>query len=348
MQKSFCWLPREYKTRTSQLVWTLLPKLFPSGENDFLNVGCRDWKILLDTAVRAVFPPEIVVQIKALACELPHRYGLPLSRFSVSEIKEHAVSQGLVASIGETTVWRWLSEDAIKPWYHRSWIFPRDPQFREKAVPILDLYEGKWQGKPLNPGDCVLCADEKTSIQARHRRHPTQPPAPGRSMRVENEYRRRGAWAYLAAWDVRQARIFGRCEPKTGIQPFGRLVSEVMSQEPYRSAPRVFWIVDNGSSHRGQTCVRRLQDRWKNLIVVHTPVHASWLNQIEIYFSVLSRKALKPNNFASLSQLKARIHRFQHHYERAAKPFKWKFTRRDLDQLLGKLDSTPEGYGCAA
>ena len=85
--------------------------------------------------VRAVPPPEVVIQIKALACELPHRYGLPLSRFSLSEIKRHAVGQGLVASISHTTVWRWLDEDAIRPWHHRTWIFPRDPDFARKADP---------------------------------------------------------------------------------------------------------------------------------------------------------------------------------------------------------------------
>ncbi len=255
--------------------------------------------------------------------------------------------QGLVASIGKTTIWRWLSEDAIKPWNHRSWIFPRDPQFRQKATRVLDLYEGLWQGQALAKGDCVLCADEKTSIQARRRRHPTKPPTPGRPMQVEHEYQRLGAWAYLAAWDVRRARLFGRCEPTTGIEPFTRLLSQVMSREPYRSAPRVFWVLDNGSSHRGLACVRRLQSRWNNLIVVHTPVHASWLNQIEIYFSVLTRKALKPNNFSSLKKLQTAILEFQRHYQTVAQPFQWKFTRRDLDRLLKKLDSI-EGDFCHA
>ena len=107
-------------------------------------------------------------------------------------------------------------------------------------------------------------------------------------MRVEHEYERKGAWAYFAAWDVRRAKIYGRCEPKTGLAGFNRLVSQVMSREPYRSARRVFWVVDNGSSHRGQCCAQRLGRRWPNITVVHTPVHASWLNQIEIYFSTQS------------------------------------------------------------
>ena len=237
--------------------------------------------------------------MKALACELPHEHGLPLSRFSMSELKREAIARGIVASIGETTIWRWLSEDAIKPWNHRSWVFPRDPDFEAKGGRILDLYEGVWEDSALGPDEWVICADEKTSIQARRRRHATLPPAPGRSLRVEHEYERKGAIAYLAAWDVKQARVFGRCESSTGIEPFNRLVMQVMSQEPYRSARRVFWVVDNGSSHRGQASIDRLQGRWDNLVLAHTPVHASWLNQVEIYFSVLQRKVLTPNDFTS-------------------------------------------------
>jgi hypothetical protein len=257
---------------------------------------------------------------------------------SIPEINREAVRRGLVASIGDTTLWRWLTEDAIRPWTHRSWIFPRDPDFREKAVRILDLYEGVWQGQPLSPLDCVISTDEKTSIQARRRIHPTFPTAPGRTMRVEHEYERCGAWAYLAAWDVRRAKVFGRCEQSTGIDPFLRLVEQVMSREPYRSALRVFWIMDNGSSHRGASSDKRLVERWPSIVPVHTPVHASWLNQIEVYFSVVQRKALTPNDFRSLTDVEDRLLRFQVHYEAVAQPFQWKFTRRDLDALLAKLN----------
>ena len=162
--------------------------------------------------VKPAFPPSLVVQVKALACELPHRLGLPLSRLSIEEIRQHVISQGLVAEISGATLWRWLSSDALRPWQHRSWIFPRDPNFAAKAGPILDLYERVWKGTPLGPDDYVLSADEKTSVQARRRKHPTLPPAPDRPLRVEHEYFREGAWTYLAAWDVHRAKVFGRCE----------------------------------------------------------------------------------------------------------------------------------------
>jgi hypothetical protein len=167
-------------------------------------------------------------------------------------------------------------------------------------------------------------------------------------MRVEEEYERLGALAYLAAWDVRRAKIFGRCDETTGIAPFHKLVEQVMGREPYRSAARVFWIMDNGSSHRGRRGDERIQAKWKNIVPVHTPVHASWLNQVEVYFSVVQRKALTPNDFDSLSAVEDRLLRFQEYYEKAAKPFQWRFTRRDLAKLLTRIEAMGCGQKIAA
>jgi len=280
-----------------------------------------------------------VVAVKALACELPARCGVPLSRWSRAELRQAVLAQGLVAEISGRTIWRWLSADAIRPWRYRSWIFPRDPDFAQKAGRILDLYERVWEGRALQDDEFVLSADEKTSIQARARCHPTHPVQPGAPMKVAHEYARGGALAYLAAWDVHRAKLFGRCAAGTGIAPFDRLVGAVMAQEPYRSASRVFWILDNGSSHRGQAARTRLQRAWPTLVPVHTPLHASWLNQIEIFFSIVQRKVLTPNDFASLAAVEDRLLRFQERYEQIAQPFQWKFTRQDLAALLGKLET---------
>lgn len=263
--------------------------------------------------------------------------GVPVARWSLPDLRREVLARGLVATVSGTTLWRWLDADAIRPWRHRSWLFPRDPRFAERAGPILDLYQRRWNGRPLGPDDYVISADEKTSIQARHRRHASVPVAPGRALRVEHEYCRQGAWAYLAAWDVHRARLFGRCEPRSGIAPFDRLVDDVMTQEPYRSARRVFWVMDNGSAHRGAKGDTRLQARWPTLQPVHTPLHASWLNQIEIYFSVVQRKVLTPNDFATLTALEHYLLAFQHRYQAMARPFRWTFTRADLHQLLAKL-----------
>jgi transposase len=283
------------------------------------------------------FTPVQQAQVKALACELPATTGVPLSRWSSAELADEAVTAGVVESISASTVARWLRRDALKPWQYRSWIAPRSPDFATRAAVVLDLYAGHFDGEPLGEGDYVLCSDEKTSIQARCRCHPTLPPGRARQMRVEHEYDRGGALSYLAAWDVHRGKVFGRCEPTTGITPFARLVEQVMNTEPYASANRVFWVVDNGSSHRGQTSIDRIRKAWPTTALVHTPVHASWLNQCEIYFSVVQRKVVTPNDFYDLADVESRLEAFQDHYNLAARPFNWKYTTTDLNQLLERL-----------
>jgi transposase len=283
------------------------------------------------------FPPVAVVTVKALACELPAESGVPLSRWSAPELAVEAVARGVVDRISASTVRRWLAEDVLKPWQHRSWIFPRDPDFAATAARALDLYAGVWDGEPLGENEFVVCADEKTSIQARCRCHPTLPPGKARMMRVEHEYERKGALAYLAAYDVHRAQVIGRMEPTTGIEPFARLVAQVMTTEPYASADRVFWIVDNGSSHRGRASVTRMTKAWPTAQLVHLPVHASWLNQAEIFFSILQRKVLTPNDLTDLDALTERVLAFQDRYNATATPFDWRFTRTDLDRFLDRI-----------
>ena len=278
-----------------------------------------------------------MVQVKAWACELPATHELPLSRWSCDDLAREVCQTALVASVSGSTIWRWLHQDAIRPWYHRSWIFPRDPNFAEKAGRLLDLYARQWEGKALKDDEFVISADEKTSIQARRRKHATRTCRPRAAMRVEHEYFRCGAWAYMAALDVHHARVFGRCEAKNGIAPFDRLVEQVMTRPPYNDARRVFWIVDNCSAHRGIRAVQRLQDRYPGLVLVHAPVHASWLNQVEIYFSIVQRKVLSPNDFPNLETLAERLLDFQYYWESTGRPFEWKFTRNDLAKLLTKL-----------
>jgi transposase len=274
----------------------------------------------------------------ALACALPAESGVPLSRWSCPDLARELAARCQVAA-SASTIRRWLASDALKPWQHRSWISVRDPEFAAKAGRVLDLYAGIWDGAPLGTSDYVICADEKTSIQARCRCHPTLPPGKARAMRVEHDYKRRGAVAYLAAWDVRRGQVTGRCEHTTGITPFSRLVEQVMTAEPYASADRVFWIVDNGSSHRGAASVKRMTRAWPNARLIHLPVHASWLDQAEIYFSIVQRKALSPNDFTSLDQIRDRLAAFEIRYNAIARPVNWKFTRTDLDDLLHRIDA---------
>jgi transposase len=274
----------------------------------------------------------------ALACALPAESGVPLSRWSCPELARELAARCQIAA-SASTVGRWLASDALKPWQHRSWISVRDPEFAAKAAAVLDLYAGIWNGEPLGEGDYVICADEKTSIQARCRCHPTLPPGKARAMRIEHDYRRGGALAYLAAWDVHRGQVSGRCEHTTGIAPFSRLVEQVMTSEPYASADRVFWIVDNGSSHRGAASITRMAKAWPNAHLIHLPAHASWLDQAEIYFSAVQRKALTPNDFTDLAQIRVRLAAFETRYNAIARPFSWRFTRTDLNDLLHRIDA---------
>jgi transposase len=285
-----------------------------------------------------VFTAADRAEVIALACALPAESGVPLSRWSGPDLaRELAARRGIAVSA--STIRRWLARDALKPWQHRSWISARDPEFATRAARVLDLYARIWDGRPLGPDDYVICADEKTSIQARCRCHPTLPPGQARAMRIEHDYERRGALAYLAAWDVHRGRVAGRCEDTTGITPFSRLVEQVMTTEPYASANRVFWIVDNGSSHRGEASVQRMARAWPNAQLIHLPAHASWLDQAEIYFSVVQRKVLTPNDFADLDQIRGRLAAFEARYNAIARPFTWKFTRTDLGDLLRRIDA---------
>lgn len=283
------------------------------------------------------FTPVQVAGIKALACQMPAKTGAPLSRRSRPDLAACAVGQGIAAGISASTIRRILAADAIKPWQYRSWLFTRDPDFAVKAGRVLDLYSRVWDGNPLGDDAYVISPDEKTSIQARCRCHPTLPPGTSRTMRVNHDYDHGGALAYLAARDARRARVIGFCSDTTGIEPFTDLADEVMTQEPYASARRVYRVVGNGPSRPGQAAIDRLAARYPHAVMVHTPVHASWLNQVEIFFSILQRKVVTPNDFTDLDQVQDRLTAFEHHYNQTATPFCWKFTRADLKELLARI-----------
>ena len=286
-----------------------------------------------------VFAATVVAQVKAMACEPPEDRDVPQSRWSAADLAAQAVHEGLVEAVARSTVRRWLEQDAIRPWRYRSWIFPRDPGFAAKGGRVLDLYQRIWDGAELAGDEYVISTDEKSQLQILSRCHPGLPPAPRRARRVEFEYERHGTVAYLAAYDVHRAQLMGRVEPTTGIAPFTALVDQVMTTEPYASARRVFWVADNGSSHRGQASIDRMAAAWPNAVLVHLPVHASWLNQVEVVFSIIQRKVIKPADFETAGALAARLLAFQSRYNTTARPFDWRFTRAGLNDLCRRIDA---------
>jgi len=275
--------------------------------------------------------------VVALACQLPAATGVPLSRWTGPELLAELTRAAPEENLSASSVLRILAEHPVKPWQYESWISVRDPDFEAKAAVILDLYQGYYQGTRLQPGDRILSVDAKPSIQARGRCHPTVPAARGTPVRVEHEYVRHGALALLAALDVHTGKVFAATPPATGIAPFMDLIGQVMKRPEYKDAPRVFVIVDNGSDHRGQAAADRLRDAYPNAIMIHTPVHASWLNQIEVVFSIIQKKVLTPGDFPGLGTLSHALLAFVNRYNRTARTFNWKFTADDLTALLRRI-----------
>jgi transposase len=265
----------------------------------------------------------------AVVCEILHEHQQPLSRFSTTDLHHLVIERGSLADLSYGSFARILAQNALKPWQYRYWLFSRDPEFVTTACVVLDLYAGFWQGQRLKPDEYVLSADEKT-VQVLKRCHSGLPAIPGYEQRVEFEYERLGTVAYHAAWDVFQGHIFGRVAPNTCIDTFNDLIHMVMTQEPYRHSSRTFWIVDGGCAHHPSTFPARLRGMYPNAVAVRLPTHSSWLNQIEIYFSILTRKALTPVDLSHKQAVKERILGFQERYDEKAKPFRWNFTRDDL------------------
>jgi transposase len=276
--------------------------------------------------------------VVALACQLPAATGVPLAHWTGPELAAELAARNLASSpVSASSVLRILAEHPVKPWQYQSWIYPRDPDFEAKATVILDLYQGFYQGEPLGPADRILSFDARPQINARRRLHPTRPAARAQPVRYEHEYKPKGSLALLAGLDVHTGQVFGSTPLTTGIKPFMDLAGQVMARPEYSKAPRVFVIVDNGSDHRGQSSIRRLARAHPNAIMIHTPVHASWLNQIEIFFSVIQKKVVTPNDFDSLGQLSRTLLAFISRYNQTARPFSWKYTASDLHDLMARI-----------
>jgi len=172
------------------------------------------------------------VQAKAIACERPSGRGEPLGRYSLGDIVLLMKRERIVTSISRSTLCRWYQQDALRPWRYQAWLFPRDPQFLAKAVIVLDLYHGFWQGEPLGPNDFILSADEKSQLQILARRHVTRSPQPGHMGQVEFEYERLGTLTYQAALDVHRGIVIGQIESSNCIVTFNQLTAEVLITHP--------------------------------------------------------------------------------------------------------------------
>ena len=208
-------------------------------------------------AARRFFPPAQRTQVKALACDRPQAVGKPLARFSVYDVALRAWEGALRLSY--STIWRLLHADALRPWFQKQWLFPRDPRLLEKAAPILELYHRRWQGEPLGPRTLVLCADEMTNLRPLARHHPPAPPAPGREGRYEFSHdREKQPLCYAAVLEVFTGHVSGEVSDHNGIASFERMLAHYFQSARAAAAEQIFLIVDNGSAHHPNTSPARL------------------------------------------------------------------------------------------
>jgi len=222
--------------------------------------------------------------------------------------------------VGRDTVHRILRQEKLQPHRIREWVMSTDPEFETKALDILGLY--------LNPPEnaLVLSVDEKTTIQALDRTQPTLPLRPGRVERRSFEYKRNGTTSLYAALAVHQGQVVGQCTPRHRHQEFLDFLRFLVRTYPQRD---LHLIVDNLSPHKHPKIATWLK-RHRRVHLHFTPTHASWLNQVEIWFSILSRKVIRRGIFRSVKELVQAIMDFITRYNQEGTPFQWTFTEQDL------------------
>jgi transposase len=288
------------------------------------------------------YSAEVRAQVTALACSPPREEGVPLARWSNSEIARRLIALGVVVQIAASTVGRWLAAEKIKPWRYHSWQHILDPQaFLERARPILLLYE---QAKGLlKNGVWVVCLDEKTSIQARKRPQEPDPAVSGHPVHIPSRYKRKGALNLFGALSVADGKVYGQCRLRKRFVDFQAFLLAVVIPEALQrgGVHTLALILDNSTTHAPKQLERWLQEQvkkhgWALTVQVYwLPKNASWLNQIEIWFSILQRKVLQPNYFERLGGLAQTILGFIDYYDQTTKPIQWTYTVEKLEQKLG-------------
>jgi len=291
-------------------------------------------KISHAAVIRRAFPPEVALHLVKLACELPEAKGRSLSLWTCAELARTLRGEKIVDSISPQTVQRILQSHKLKPWRVHHWLSaktPRDEAFRAQVLEICDLYTRK-----LEPHEQVLCLDEKTSLQPRTRSSATRPPLPGLvPARLEHEYARKGAIHLIAAFNTRTGKVTGILRRRKRQVEVIELLEQIDRTTP-ASITLIRILCDNVSTHHGKK-MRAWLAKHPRFKLHLTPVHCSWMNQVEQWFSILQRKRLTAPNFADLADLEASIVAFIDEWNEIAQPFNWK--HKSFDKVLAKVDT---------
>lgn len=301
-----------------------------SGPSDSSGAAPRRCTTPPARAVRPSFPPAVAIHLVKMACERPDDRGVSLSQWDCAELARQLVADGVVASISPQTVQRILAAHQLKPWRQHYWLspkVPRDAAFAAQVAHIIDLYT-----RPVAPWEIVLCADEKTSLQPRPRLSPTLPAAPGQPARVEHEYQRRGALNLFAAFDTRSGRVYARtAERKRQIEFIAFL--EQIDREVPATITMIHVVLDNLRMHKGRKVQAWLAEH-PRFVFHHPPVHCSWMNQVEQWFSILARKRLRIADFADKADLADKLMAYVAHWNQKAHPFHW--TSKSAAKVMAK------------
>jgi transposase len=289
--------------------------------------------MLLEAGAQPVFPPAIALHLVKLACELPDAAGRSLSLWTCAELARTLKSEGIVDTISPQSVQRILGAFKLKPWRIHHWLStkePRDAAFRKTVLKLCELYT-----RPLSPWEMVLSLDEKTSLQPRPRTHATRPALPGLApVRVEHEYGRKGALNLFASFNTRSGEVVGICRQRKRQTEFIELLEE-LDRKTSASITIIHLVCDNISIHRGKR-VQAWLHKHPRFKIHFTPVHCSWMNQVEQWFSILQRKRFAGPNFANLAELEQKILDFISEWNEIAHPFKW--TRASFNKVLAKIE----------
>ena len=269
---------------------------------------------------RAVFPPEVAIHLVRLACERPDMLSRSLSQWDCTELARQLIAEGNVEDISASTVRRILAAHQLKPWRHHLWLHPKHPRdaaFYATITELIDLYT-----RPLRADEIVLSLDEKTSLQPRPRPSLTRPAQPyNLPNRVEHEYKRAGALNLFAAFDTRSGKVYGHCYDRKRQREFIAFL-EAVDVEVDEHLHTIHLVCDNVSTHHGKE-VRKWLAHHPRFIVHFTPVHCSWMNQVEQWFSILQRKRLRIVDFESKDQLHTKLDQFIREWNQQAHPFNW-------------------------
>jgi hypothetical protein len=276
----------------------------------------------------------VALHLIKLACELPDAAGRSLSLWTCAELARALIRDGIVTTISPQSVQRILYSKRLKPWRVHYWLSPktpRDEEFRARIANICDLYT-----RPLMPHERVLCLDEMMSLQPRTRSVATRPAQPQlKPVQLEHEYTRKGALNLLAAFDTRSGEAIGIHRPRKRQAEFLELLEEIdRATDP--AITQINLVCDNVSTHHGKL-VRAWLEKHPRFRMHFTPVHCSWVNQVEQWFSILRRKRLAAPNFTDLAELESKLLSFITEWNEIAHPFDW--TKTSFEKILAKVDN---------